>query len=156
MGIKIKWSNLFNMPELEFEPAPPRELILSDELNQTLAWLTAATRHDRKLLRCDDNGSLLVTDAWTGLNVVESFEKHPTDEATDTATATKPNVGVLVSTSDQLVRCEFVRVSGGAVEEIYVPPNQYYWYPYKTYSVLLDTVPGIGGTGSYVGVVCYS
>lgn len=156
MGIKIKWSNLFNMPELEFEPAPPRELILSDELSQTLAWLTAATRHDRKLLRCDDNGSLLVTDAWSGLNVCDSDELYPQDGTSDTATATKPNVGALICTSTQLVKCTFIRVSGGDPEVIYVPPNQYYWYPFKTYSVTAETVPFSGGTASYVGVVCYS
>lgn len=156
MPIKIKWSQLFNMPELDFEPAPPRELILSDELSQTLAWLTAATRHDRKLLRCDDNGSLLVTDAWAGLNVCDSAALIPASGVTDTATATKPNVGALVSTSTQLVKCSFVRVSGGASEDIYVPPNSYYWYPFPTYSVEVAVVPDPGGMSSYVGVVCYS
>lgn len=156
MAIKIKWSNLFHMPELDFEPAPPRELILSDELNQTLAWLTAVTRHDRKLLRCDDNGSLLVTDAWAGLNACDSAALLPQSGVTDTATATKPNRGALVSTSTQLVKCSFVRVAGGPSEVIYVPPHQYYWYPFSTYSVEVAVVPDPGGSTSYVGVVCYS
>lgn len=156
MTIKIKWSNLFNMPELDFEPAPPRELILSDELSQSLAWLTAATKHDRRLLRCTDNGSLLVTDAWSGLNVIETDELYPQSGTTDTATATVANCGVLISTSTQLVKCTFVRVSGGDSEDIYVPPNQYYWYPFPTYSVTVAVVPDPGGTASYVGVTCYS
>jgi len=155
MSVKIKWSNLFNMSELDFEPAPPRELVLSDELSQTLAWLTAATRHDRKLLRCDNNGSLLVTDAWSGLNVAEQDELYPESASTDTATATKPNVGALVSASDQLVKITFVRVSGGDTEVVYVPPYQYYWYPFKTYSIVAAVVPDPGGTASYVGVTFY-
>lgn len=155
MAIKIKWSNLFNMAELDFEPAPPRELILSDELSQCLAWLTAATRHDRKMLRCDDNGSILVTDAWGGLNACESFPLLPQSGVTHTATATKPNVGALISTSTQLVKCSFVRKSGGAAEVIYVPPHQYYWYPFSTYSVEVAVVPDPGGSTSYVGVTCY-
>jgi len=143
------------MPEIEFEPAPPRELILSDELTQSLAWLTAVTRHDRKLLRCDENGSLLVTDAWSGLNVCDQAELYPESGTTDTATATKLNAGALVSTSTQLVKCSFVRKSGGGSDVIYVPPNQYYWYPFPTYSVTVAVVPDPGGTASYVGVTCY-
>ena len=153
--IKITWTNLFNMSELDFEPAPPRELILSDELSQCLAWLTAATRHDRKLLRCDDNGSLLVTDAWAGLNVVETEELYPQAFTADVFTATKPNVGCLIATSTELVKCTFVRVSGGATEVIYVPPCQYYWYPFKVYSVTVGVVPDPGGTSNYVSVICY-
>lgn len=155
MPVKITWSNLFHMPELDFEPGPPRELILSDELAQSLAWLTAATRHDRKLLRCDNNGSLLVTNAWAGLNVVGSYELYPQSGTTDSVTATKPNAGCLISTSDQLVKCSFVRKSGGASEDIFIPPNQYYWYPYKTYSVTVAVVPDPGGTASYVGCTSF-
>lgn len=153
MSIKIKWTNLFNMPELDFEPAPPRELILSDELNQTLAWLTAATKHDRKLLRCDEQGSLLVTDVWAAMEYLESYRLDPAAGVPSAYVFTIPNKGVLVSTSTQLICMHFVKKSGGSSEDIFIPPYQYYWYPFSTYSATAYVVPAATGTASCVGLV---
>ncbi|GAI19746.1 unnamed protein product, partial [marine sediment metagenome] len=75
-AIKIKWSSLLNLTELEFVPAPPKVLEVSAELVQAIAWLTAATGHDRKLLRCTENGALLVADPWSLLSVVETCEMY--------------------------------------------------------------------------------
>ena len=48
---KIKWNSLLHITDLEFTPDEPKELKITDELVQSISWLTGATRHDRKLLR---------------------------------------------------------------------------------------------------------
>lgn len=152
---QIKWSSLLRYAELEFEPEAPKQLEVSDELVQSLAWLTAATRHDRRLLRCTEQGALLVGDAWSGLNSIEIDELCPLNGTPDSFIPTKEHSGVLISTSTQLVKISFVRKSGEAAEDYYVPANSYYWYPHSIYSVTATVVPTVGGTTSYVGVTCY-
>ncbi len=153
--IQIKWSSLLNITDLEFTPEPPRILKVSDEIIQTISWLTAATRHNRLLLRCDENGALLVADPWSLFNVAENDELHPADGVPDVFTATVTNKAVLVATSTMIVKLSFVRVSGGASEHIYVPPHTLYWYPYTTYSVTATVVPASGGSSSYVGITSF-
>lgn len=151
-AFKIKWSSLLNISELEFIPEAPKVLTVSDELVQSLSWLTGCTTHDRRLLRCDENGALLTNDAWSNLAVVENDELHPDDGTPDVFTATIKNKGVLVASSTLIVKLSFVRVSGGDAESFYVPPNSYYWYPHSTYSVTATVVPATGGMASYVGI----
>lgn len=156
MAVKrIKWNSLLRYAELEFDPEPPKVLEVTDELVQSLSWLTAATRHDRRLLRCTEQGALLVADAWSGLNSVETNELYPQDGTPDDFTPTAEHSGVLISTSTQIVRIKFIRKSGEAGEYYYIPPNSYYWYPHKVYSIAANVVPASGGTASYVGVTCY-
>jgi len=155
MSVKITWSNLFNMPEIDFEPAPPRELILSDELSQSLAWLTAATKHDRRLLRCTESGALLVADAWSAMEFLATYRLDPADGVPSAWTCTAGNKGILIATSTQLVSVHFVKASGGSSDDIFIPPYQFYWYPYSTYSVTAYVVPASGGTASCVGVNAY-
>lgn len=152
---KIKWNDLLFLSELEFIGDVPKALVVSDELQQSISFLTGATNHDRKLLRCDENGALLVADAWSNLTEVETDELHPASTVPDTFTSTKPNKGVLVGTSLQLVYVSFVRIAGGAAEVIYIPPYYEYWYPHPTYSVTVSTVPATGGTASYVGITAF-
>jgi len=154
--VKIKWSTLLNLIDLEFSPEPPKVLTLTDELVQNLSWLTGATRHDRRFLRCDDNGSLLVTDAWSGLNAVENHELYPESTSEKTATITVENKGVLVSSGAQIVQAKFARVSGATTEDVIIPPGSYYWFAHSCYSVVVHTVPDPGGTASYVGVTAYN
>lgn len=154
--VRLTWTNLFNMPEIDFEPAPPRELILSDELNQTLAWLTAATKHDRRLLRCDDNGSLIVIEPWHAMNFLASYRLDPAPNVPSAWYVTAGNKGILISSSTQLVRMYIVRKSGGDAEEVYVPPYQYYWYPHTVYSVAAYVVPADTGTAACVGVTAFN
>jgi len=154
-AIKLKWSSLLNLVDLDFEPEPPKVLSVSDELLQTISWLTAATRHDRRLLRCDENGALLVGDAWSLLNQVATDELYPDDGVPDTTGALAANAGVLIATSTQIVKLSFVRISGGAAEDILIPPATFYWYPHSTYSVTATVVPASGGTASYVGVTTF-
>lgn len=151
-AIQIKWSSLLNITDLEFIPEAPKVLKVSDEMIQTISWLTAATGHDRRLLRCDEHGALLVGDAWSLLAVVENDELHPDNVAPDTFTATKANKGVLVASSTLIVKLSFVRVKDEAAEHIYVPPETLYWYPHPTYSVVATCVPASGGSASYVGI----
>ncbi len=151
-AFRIKWSSLLNISELEFVPEAPKVLQVSDELVQSLSWLTAATTHDRRFLRCDENGALLTTDGWSNLGVVENDQLHPDDGTPDVFTATVENKGVLVASSTMIIKVSFVRVSGGNAEHFYIPPNSYYWYPHKTYSVTATVVPASGGTASYVGI----
>lgn len=156
MPVKITWSNLFNMPEIDFEPAPPRELILSDELNQTLAWLTAATKHDRRLLRCDDNGSLIVIEPWHAMNFLASIRLDPAPNVPDAWYPTAGNKGILIATSTQMSRMHLVRKSGGGAEDIFIPPYQFYWYPHSTYSAAAYVVPDATGTAACVGVMAFN
>lgn len=148
---RIKWSSLLNYSEIQFEPEPPKILEVSDEIVQSLSWLTAATRHDRRLLRCTQQGALLVANAWSGLNSVEVDELHPSDGSPDSSVPTADHTAVLISSSTQIVKLGFQRKSGGVVEYFYVPPNSYLFYPYKVYQVIIYVVPATGGTASYVG-----
>lgn len=150
--VQIKWSSLLKLTDLEFEPDAPKVLNLSDELLQSISWLTGATMHDRKLLRCDNNGVLLTGNAWSLLNTVETEELYPTDGTPDTVIATSLNKGVLVASSTQLVKISFVRKSGLDAEDYYVPPEWLFWWPNPTYSVTATVVPASGGTASYVGI----
>jgi len=154
--VKLKWSSLLNLTELEFIPAPPKVLEVSNELLQTISWLTAATGHDRKLLRCTEGGALLVADPWSLLSVVETDELYPETTSPDTFTATKTNKGVLITTSVAIVKASIVRVSGGDTEVIYVPANWLYWYPHTVYSIELAVVPDPNGSASYVGITAFN
>jgi len=153
---RLKWSSLLHLTELEFEPDEPKQLDVSDELVMSISWLTGCTKHDRKLLRCDENGALLIADAWSLLTAVEDDELYPQSEAVDTFTATVENKGVLIATSTQLVKMAFRRVLGGAQEFVYVPREALYWYPKSVYSVVAKVVPDPNGTASYVGITAFN
>ncbi len=153
--IQLKWSSLLRITELEFIPEAPSVLKVSDEIMHTLAWLTAATSHDRRLIRCDENGALLVGHPWSLLHTVDTDELNPADGVPDVTAALAVNVGVLVASSGQLVKIDIVRVSGGASETFYIPPGQYLWFPYSTYTVTATAVPATGGTASYVGLTAF-
>ena len=153
---RLSWNSLLHYAELVFEPDEPKVLEVTDELVQSLSWLTAATGHDRRLLRCTEQGALLVADAWSLLASVETAELYPDDGTPDSHTATKVHKGVLISTSTQIVQVKFIRKASGVSEYVYVPPNNYYWYPWKVYSVTASVVPATGGTASYVGVTFYN
>lgn len=154
--LKIKWSQLLNLTELEFIPEPPKVLQVSDELVQAISWLTGATGHDRKLLRCTETGALLVGDAWSLLAVVETVELYPQSGTPDSVIASVPNKGVLIATSTQLISVSIRRVVGGDIEVFYVPPAWLYWYPHKVYSVTAGVVPDPVGEASYVGVTAFN
>jgi len=156
MPTKIKWTNLLRITELDFIPSPPSVLQLSDELIQTIAWLTAATGHDRRILRCNELGALLTGNAWDNLSVVATDELIPADGVPDSYISAVENKGVLVTTSTQIVKIGFVRVSGGGTENIYIPPGELYFYPHTIYSVTATVVPASGGTTSYVGITAFN
>ncbi len=153
---RISWQSLLQLSELDFDPVPPARLKLSDEIAFTLSILTAATRHDRKLLRCDENGALLVSDPWNGLVSVETDELTISSGAPDSYTATVENKGVLVATSNYIVKGSFVKTSGGAAEVIYIAPYSNFWYPGVVYSVTCDDVPSGGSYSFYVGITAFN
>lgn len=155
-AIKIKWSSLLNLTELEFIPQPPKVLEVSDELLQAISWLTAATGHDRKILRCTEQGALLVADPWSLLSVAITKELYPVSTDSDTFSTLIANKGVLIATSTQLVKISIRRVAAGDIEVIYVPPAWLYWYPHKIYSVTAAVVPDPGGTANYVGITVFN
>ena len=155
-AIKLKWSSLLRLTELEFVPAEPKVLNVSDELVQSISWLTGATRHDRRLIRCDANGAMLIADAWSLFASVETDELYPTDGSPDSYTATVDNKGILVATSTEIVKLTFTQVAGGDTEDIYVSPDTLYWYPHSTYSVTATVVPASGGSASYVGITAFN
>lgn len=144
--VKLKWSQLLNLTELEFIPEAPKVLTISDELVQAISWLTGATGHDRRLLRCTENGALLIADPWSLLAAVETDELIAVSGSPDTYTATKANKGVLIATGDTMVKLTITRISGGSTEVIYLPLNWLYWYPHTVYSIVAATVPDPGGT----------
>lgn len=154
--IKIKWSSLLNLTELEFVPQPPKVLEVSDELLQVISWLTGATGHDRKLLRCTETGALLVADPWSLLSVVLTKELYAVSEDSDTISTLLVNKGVLIATSTQPIKISIRQVAAGDIEVIYLPPAWLYWYPHKVYSVTAAVVPDPGGMASYVGVTFFN
>ncbi len=156
MAKKIRWSSLLNIDELEFIPSPPTEFTVSDEIIQTIAWLTAATSHDRRLLRCTELGALLTGHGWDNLTVVENDELYPGPGSPDSFTFTASNKGILVASSTLIIKAGFVRVSGGAAEDIYVPPGVLYFYPHSCYSITARAVPTGSGTASYVGITAFN
>ncbi|GAI61188.1 unnamed protein product, partial [marine sediment metagenome] len=141
--------------ELEFVPEPPKVLKVSDELLQAISWLTAATGHDRRLLRCTENGALLVADAWSLLSVVKTDELYVVNDTGDTFSTLLVNKGVLIATSTGIVKLSIRQVIGGAIEVIYVPPAWLFWYPHRVYSVKAETVPFDTGEESYVGITVF-
>jgi len=153
---KIKWSNLLNLSELEFLPEAPKQLSITDEVTQSISWLTACTLHDRKLLRCDENGVLLVGYPWNNLIEVQTDELLAQSTVPDTFTATVPNKGVLVASSTQMIKLSFVRFAGGDIEDVYIPANYLYWFGHSTYSVTATTVPATGGATSRVAVTAFN
>lgn len=155
-AVKIKWSTLLHLTELEFIPEAPKVLTISDELLQTISWLTAATGSDRRLLRCDENGALLVADPWSLLAVVENDSLYPVSGTPDTFTATKPNKGVLIATAGSFCKLTIKRVSGGADEIIYLPVGWLYWYPHKVYSIVGTVVPDPNGTAVWLGITAFN
>jgi len=156
MAIKLKWSSLLHLTELDFDPAPPRVLTISDELIQSLSWLTGATKHDRKLLRCDENGALLIAKAWSLLTSVETDELYPQSAAEDTYVSSVAHKGILVAASTQIVKVGFLPVLGGVVEWVYISPETLYWYPHSVYSIVVHVVPDPTGTASYVGITAFN
>lgn len=155
-AIRLKWSSLLHLTELEFIPEPPKVLEVSDELSQTLSWLTGATRHDRRLLRCDENGALLVADAWSLFTAVDTGELHPVKNLPKTYEPGVDNKGVLVATSTKIVLIDFYREDTADYERLYVPPVYYYFYPHKIFKAIVATVPYASGDSSYVGMTAFN
>lgn len=149
---RLKWNNLLHLTELDFEPDEPKVLMVSDELVMSISWLTGATKHDRKLLRCDENGALLIADAWSLLTVVENDELSVDGGSPDTFTATVENKGVLCATSTEIVKLSFRRISGGAQEHFYIPPETLYWYPKSVYDIVATAVPADTGGAGMIGI----
>lgn len=154
--IRLKWSNLLKLTELEFIPDFPAQLNISDEVLQTISWLTGTTGYDRRLLRCTPQGALLVAKPWSMMHVVANVELYPEQNSPAVATALAANKGILISTSTVIVLISFRRVDGGAYEHIYVPPNSYYWYPYSCFTVIATLVPASSATASYVGLTTFN
>lgn len=152
---KLKWSSLLRLTELDFRPDFPTELSVLDEVSAVISWLTGCTNQDRRLLRCTPQGALLIGNAWDLLSFVESFEKYPGPDDPQEAYATKDNIGVLISTSTQLVRIRIKRTILSLYEDIYLAANTMYFFPYSTFMVFIAAVPEATGTASYVGITFY-
>lgn len=155
-AIKIKWSSLLNLTELEFVPQPPKVLEISDELVQAISWLTGATKHDRRLLRCTENGALLVADAWSLLKGVESKDITSDPILDNEFAPTKVHKGILIATSTQPVRMDIYDSIPAIVETFYLPPNWLYWYPRPVHGITATFFPDGEGTASYVGVTAFN
>ena len=153
---KIKWSNLLYLTELDFIPDRPKQLTITDEIIQSISWLTGATRHDRKLLRCDDNGILLIGDPWSNLTEVETAALYPADGVPDVANLTAANKGVLIATSTQPVKITFQLTGNGLEEDVYLPPNWLYWYGHYTGTITATYVTAPTGATSFVGVTAFN
>lgn len=145
-----------NLTELEFEPEPPKIINVSDELQQTISWLTAATGHDRRLLRCNENGALLIADAWSNLIEVETDELLAPTSGSDTFTATVDNKGVLLATGVVMTKITFKRLVGSDGEIIFLPFGILYWFGHSTYSVKVELVPADSGSTGYIGITAYN
>ncbi len=154
--IRITWNSLLNVTELNFVPGPPTSLQLSDEIVFSLSIMTAATRRDRKILRCDSNGVLLVGDPWNGLIAVENDDLVVSSGAADSFIASVENKGVLVATTAYITRTTFVRVSGGSSEVILIAPETNFWYTGPVYSVTVDDTPSGQNYSFFVGITAFN
>ena len=153
--VKLKWTNLLKLTELEFEPDIPALLTISDEVLQVISWLTGTTGFDRRLLRCTQQGALLTAKPYSIMNVVANVEMYPQPDDYDLSGALAANKGVLIVTSTQIVQIRFQRIKDGAKESIYIPPSSYYWYPFSCYHIDAFCVPATTGTASYVGITTF-
>lgn len=153
---RIKWNSLLNLTDIEIVPEPLKTLNISDELIQALSWLTAATNHDRKLVRCTEQGAILIGNAWDLLQSVETDELYAESDSPDTFTATVANKGVLISVGAYLVKVTVVRKSGGDEESFYLPADSMYFFPNTVYTVTVTCVPPTGGDATYVGITAYN
>lgn len=149
---KIKWSSLLNLEGIEITPEPPRELNLSSDMLQAISWLTGVTNHDRRLLRCTEDGALLTGEPWSLLSSVDTNESYPQSGTPDVYATSVDNKGVLIATSTEIVKVVVVRIASGATETFYVPPSYLFWFPHPVYSVTVSSVPDPGGSASYVGL----
>jgi len=142
------------MPELEYIPDPPTVFVLSDELVMNLSILTGFSGHDQRLLRCDDNGALFVTDPWSQMRVVETDELYIFNGASDIVANLAENKGILIANGVLLIEVDFQRVPSGALERIHVPPNNYLWYPHGCTAVTVNDLSDTVVSG-YVGVTAF-
>lgn len=153
--LKLKWNTLFNMPELDFEGDFPATVTIPDNIQLTLAWLTGATRSQRKLIRCDENGALLFSQPWNGLITSNADILEVGNSSEDTATFTFPNNGVLVATGANLLQAFFKRANGADDEEVFIPSRSYYWFPGNVYSVRGRCVPYTTGGDAVHGATAF-
>ena len=153
---QLKWSSLLQITELEFEPEAPKVLKIDDKLLQAISWLTACTRHDRKLLRCDENGALLFTDAWNGFESVEAVEREPEANQPAPYSPTVEHKGILVGTSDLLVKLSFTKTGSSVAEHTFVPAASFYWFPHSCSSVVVTLVPADLADSCIVGLTAYN
>ena len=153
--VKLSWQSLLNITELDFDPESLGPLTVSDNAQIVISLMTAATRHDRKLLRCDEHGALLTSNAWSLMSGVETDELNPVTTVEDSYVASVEHEGILVSSGSQLIKAVFNMSVGVPDLTTYIPANSYYWYPHPVYSVDVAVVPDPGGTASYVGITAY-
>ena len=154
--VMIRWSSLLRLTELEFVPEPPKVIKMTDELIQTLSWLTAATPHDRKFLRCNELGALLVGNAWDNLQAVEDDELAPVSGTPDTFTHSVVNQGILIATGGEIVKITVTLADEATTETFYLPADTVYFYPRGVHGISIAVVPDPEGTGSYVGITAYN
>lgn len=154
--VRIKWTSLLKMTDLDMEGDFPRDLMLEDTMQLSLAWLTAINRTERKLLRCDGNGALLLSDPWNGFISVEEAINEVANSTEDTVTWTTANQGILISTGVNLVHTFFKRVNGGDDEAVYIPADSFYWFPHSCYSVRMRCVPYPTGGAAVHGLTAFN
>ncbi len=156
MGIRqLKWSNLLKLTELEFQPDFPEKLNVSDEVLQVISWLTGTTGFDRRLLRCTQQGALLVAKPWSILTSVAVHETTTVQSTEIQIVMAAANNGVLIASTTQIIKVGFRRVTGGDISWVYIPPASYYWYPFSTYSVSHRPAPYTSGTVSLIGITAF-
>ncbi len=153
--VKLLWSNLLKLTELDFRPDFPAQLNLSDEVLQVISWLTATTGFDRRLLRCTRQGALLVAKPWSMMNVVDNKELTSVQSSETAYNNIPANDGILITSSTQIIKVSFRRKLGSDMESVFVPPASYYWFPFSTYGVVVETVPDDSGTVSIMGITAY-
>lgn len=151
--IKVIGGNLFNIADVDFVPEAPRSMEIDEKANMSFSILTATTGYERKLVRCNEHGAILVGNPWDNMSVVASDQLVPSSGSPDSWTRIVENKAVMICTSTYIIKCEFVRISGGGADTIYLPPQFMFFYPHPTYSVTVSTVPDPGGSASYVGLM---
>jgi len=151
----LKWSNLLKLTELDFEPDISALLTISDEVLQVISWLTATTGFDRRLLRCTQQGALLIARPWSMMNIVANGELYPDTDSPAQSAALAANNGVLFATSSVIIKLGVKRTADLTYEYIYVPANSFHWIPYPCYQLIATLVPEDAATATYVGYTTF-
>ena len=126
----IKWSNLLSTEGIDYIPEPHGVLKVSDDISHSIAFMTAATRHDRKMIQCNEHGAMLVGNPWDNLTSVARAIIGISEGIAYEYDYVDDNVGTLFASSDLLLNICYKRTPASDIERMLLPANSMVFVPY--------------------------